>query len=125
MNNLQENKQWYPEIMYEEDDDGMSSKIPFVMVPENQVMPSLLYIFESRETGEFEPGLTGEPVPIIEMDLHQYADMLVLKNTLEPSLYDKVRHALGLKPMIEATTAGAQITQNIRKNIEEKTENSR
>ena len=38
--------QWYPEIMYEEQDDGISSKIPFVMVPENQQMPRLLYIFE-------------------------------------------------------------------------------
>ena len=112
---------WYPEIMYEEQDDGISSKIPFVMVPNDKHMPSLLYIFESRETGEFEPGLEGEPVPILEMDLHQYADMLVLKQKLHPEAYDQVRSALGLQPMNEAVPAGRKITNNIRDNLREKT----
>ena len=112
---------WYPEIMYEEQDDGISSKIPFVMVPNDKHMPSLLYIFESRETGEFEPGLEGEPVPILEMDLHQYADMLVLKQKLRPEAYDQVRSALGLQPMNEAVSAGRKITNNIRDNLREKT----
>ena len=74
--------QWFPEIMYEESEDGVSSKIPFVIVPQDKIMPSLLYVFESRETGEFEPGLDGEPLPILEMDLHQYSDMSVLKEKL-------------------------------------------
>ena len=39
---------WFPEIMYEESEDGESSKIPFVLVPETEKMPSLLYVFESR-----------------------------------------------------------------------------
>ena len=47
------NNNWYPEIMYEENEDGSSSKIPFVMVPENKKMPEILFIFESRESGEF------------------------------------------------------------------------
>ena len=122
--NCQENNMntdWYPEIMYEEQDDGISSKIPFVMVPNDKEMPSLLYIFESRETGEFEPGLEGEPVPILEMDLHQYADMLVLKQKLSLEAYDEVRIALGLKPMSEAVPAGRAITNNIRDNLKEKT----
>ena len=84
-------------------------------------MPKLLYVFESRETGEFEPGLDGEMMPMIEMDLHQYADMLALKNSLDSTTYDIVRIALGLKPMEEAITSGKKITSNIRKNIEEKT----
>ena len=42
---------WVPEIMYEESEDG-SSAIPFIMVPEGKTMPHLLYIFESRDTGE-------------------------------------------------------------------------
>ena len=71
--------EWIPEIMYEEDPEGISSHIPFIMVPGGETMPQLLYIFESRETGEFEPGLSGEEVPVIEWDLHQYADMLALK----------------------------------------------
>ena len=112
---------WYPEIMYEESEDGISSKIPFVMIPKDQVMPSLLYVFESRETGEFEPGLDGDPVPIIEMDLHQYADMKTLKNKLDIDTYDTIRLVLGLKPMSEAVSAGRKITNNIRENIQEKT----
>ena len=113
--------QWYPEIMYEEQDDGISSKIPFVMVPENQQMPRLLYIFESSETGEFEPGLSGDPVPIYEMDLHQYADMNFLKTKLDKTTYDSVREALGLKPLEAAVTEGQKITENIRNNLKEKT----
>ena len=30
---------WFPEIMYEESEDGGSSKIPFVMVPKEEKMP--------------------------------------------------------------------------------------
>lgn len=112
---------WYPEIMYEEQEDGISSKIPFIMVPQDQEMPKLLYVFESRETGEYEPGLTGEPVPILEMDLHQYADMAELKNKLPSEIFDAVRVALGLSPLSEAVTAGKNITNNIRKNLSEKT----
>ena len=113
-------EKWFPEIMYEENEEGVSSKIPFVLVPNDQVMPSLIYVFESRETGEYEPGLEGEPLPIIEMDLHQYADMLVLKNNLSEELYDKVRLALGLETIQAATKKGESITSNIRKNIKER-----
>ena len=46
-------------------------------------MPNLLYIFEARETGEFEPGPEGEDLPVTEMDLHQYADLAVLKEKFD------------------------------------------
>lgn len=115
---MSENK-WFPEIMYEEAEDGLSSKIPFIMVPKEQEMPRILFVFESRETGEFEPGPTGEKLPILEMDLHQYADMVYLKQGLSPELYDKVRICLGLEPLTEAAEKGKQITDNIRKNISE------
>lgn len=114
--------QWFPEIMYEESEDGESSKIPFVLVPKDQEMPFLLYVFESRETGEYEPGLDGNPLPILEMDLHQFADMKVLKENLNVDVYDQVRTCLGLKPLAHAVAAGKKITGNVRKNIEEKTD---
>ena len=101
---------WIPEIMYEESEEG-SSNIPFIMVPTGEDMPQLLYIFESRDTGEKEPGLDGEPVPIIEWDLHQYADMLVLKNKLDIQTYDKVRNALGLEPLLAAAEKGKNISK--------------
>jgi hypothetical protein len=75
-------------------------------------------MFESRQTGEEEPGLDGNPVPIVEWDLHQYADMAVLKDKLELSVYDQVREALGLEPMKTAVEKGKNITNKIRDNIE-------
>lgn len=109
---------WYPEIVYEEEMGGSSSKIPFILVPKGQSMPTLLYIFESRDTGEKEPGADGTDLPVFEMDLHQYADMATLKNNLAPELYDQVRLSLGLETMEAASKKGAKITQSVRKNLE-------
>lgn len=100
---------WYPEIMYEEE-----SKIPFVPVPEGEQMPGILFMFESRETGEHEPGPDGEPLPIVQMDLHQYANMGTLKEKLDPTSFDAVRSALGLEPLATAAEKGAQLTNKVR-----------
>ncbi len=108
---------WIPEIMYEESDEG-SSHIPFIMVPQNETMPQLLYMFESRATGEEEPGLDGSPVPIVEWELHQYADMAILKENLSTADYDKVREALGLESMKDAVEKGKKISSKIRGNVE-------
>lgn len=113
----QTKKAWVPEIFYEESGDGMSGQIPFIAVPKEEEMPKMLFIFESRETGEFEPGLKGEEVPVTEITLHQYADMEFLKNGLEPEEYDRVRNVLGLQPLKEAIEGGRQITQNIRESV--------
>ena len=95
------------------------SNKPFtVLVPESQKMPNLLYVFESRETGEFEPDLDGEPLPILEMDLHQYANMQKLKSGLDEATYDKVRKCLGLEPLALAAEKGSKITESIRKNLD-------
>ncbi len=108
---------WIPEILYEESDEG-SSNIPFIIVPENEDMPQLLYVFESRETGEYEPGLDGEEVPVVQWDLHQYADMAILKQKLSADEYDKVRFALGLDPLLVASRKGSQITNKVRSTLE-------
>ena len=109
---------WVPEIFYEEaDESGLTSHIPFIAVPEGEQMPGMLYIFESRETGELEPGPDGEDLPVIQLDLHQYADMATLKYSLDAETYDKVRIALGLQPLEEAAAAGARITERIRASV--------
>ena len=110
-------KKWVPEICYEEDANGLSSHIPFIQVPEKQKMPPFLFIFESRETGEYEPGEDGNPLPIYDMDLHQYADMSTLKNNLDSSTYDKVRSALGLEPLGKAISEGQKISAKIKENL--------
>ena len=108
---------WIPEIMYEEAEEGTSSNIPFVMVPRGQIMPQMLFIFESRETDTTEPNQDGDEVPVYEWDLHQYADMLILKNKLDPTTYDKVRLALDLEPLADATAKGEKITKKVRNNL--------
>ena len=110
-------KKWIPEICYEEDSEGMSSHIPFIQVPKGEVMPGFIFIFESQETGEFEPGEDGNPLPIYNMDLHQYADMTALKNNLDSSTFDKVRLALGLEPLKEAIKKGQKISEKVRENL--------
>jgi len=113
---------WIPEICYEEPDEStgenLSSHIPFIQVPENEVMPGVLFIFESRETGEFEPDIDGHPLQIVEMDLAQYCNMATLKNNLDEATYDTVRRALGLEPLTSAAIKGRKITQNIRDKVE-------
>lgn len=109
---------WVPEIMYEETDEG-SSSIPFIMVPSDEKMPEIVYIFESRETGEVEPGHDGEEMPVVQWDLHQYADMMILKERLSHEDYDTVRVALGLEPMMSAVQKGQKITSKIRERINE------
>ena len=114
MSNRKTHSSWVPEICYEEEMDGVSSHIPFIQVPENENMPNLLYIFESRETGEFEPGLEGEPVPVIQLDLHQYANLGVLKKVFDPQSYDYIRKALGLESLAEASEKGRKVTEKVR-----------
>ena len=110
-------KHWIPEIFYEDTDEGLTSHIPFITVPASEHMPKLLYIFESRETGEFEPGQDGEDLPVTEVTLHQYADMEKLKSGLTEYEYDRVRNVLGLEPLREATVKGQGITTAVREKL--------
>lgn len=112
-----EKSNWIPEIMYEDDNNGISSKIPFIMVPKNEEMPKILFMFESRETGEFEPDKNGDPLPIVEMELHQYADMAVLKEKLSEDAYDEVRRCLSLESLRESIKKGNKLTEKIKNNL--------
>ena len=113
------NKHWIPEIMYEDsmEEVGVTSHIPFIPVPEGEEMPRILFVFESRETGEFEPGPEGEELPVTDFELHQYADMAVLKDRLPTELFDQVRSALGLEPLAVAAEKGKKITDKVRTNM--------
>jgi hypothetical protein len=107
-------QKWIPEIVYEEGD----GHIPFIMVPDDEEMPKILFIFESRETGDFEPGFEGEEVPVIQWDLCQYANMITLKENLDPETYDMVRSALELEPLKEASKKGSRITEIVKNNLD-------
>ena len=102
---------WIPEVMYEEELDGSSQSLPFILVPPDEEMPKFLLLWEHRQTGEIEPGPNGEELPIVEAELRQYAMMDVLKAGLTPSEYDRVREVLGLEPLKSAAKKGRAITE--------------
>lgn len=107
-------KNWIPEIVYEEGE----SKIPFIHIPEGEKDPGMLFIFLARQTGDFEPGVEGEDVPVLDMDLRQFVDLSLLKSGLTEQEYDKVRGILGLQPLRDATELGKKITDGVRDKIE-------
>ena len=111
---MSEKRKWVPEIMYEEyEEDSISGGFPFIQVPADKEMPDILFMFGSQETGEFEPDLEGEPQPIVEMELFQYANMQYLKDSLSSELYDQVRGALGLEPLNVAKAKGMNQSEKI------------
>ena len=80
-------------------------------------MPDTLFMFASQETGEFEPDLEGNPQPIMEMELYQYANMKYLQESLTPQIYDLIRVALGLLPLEEARARGREKTAEMTDTI--------
>jgi hypothetical protein len=111
---MSDKRKWVPEIMYEEyEEDSISGGLPFIQVPENKEMPDILFMFGSQETGEFEPDGEGNPQPIMEMELFQYACMQYLKESLDENTYDKVRMCLGLQPLNEAIQSGMKTSEKI------------
>ena len=101
-----------PEICYEDFSRGeetITGGLPFVNLDNNQNMPALFFIYEARKIEEEE--LEKEIV------LHSYANMLQLKNNLDPETYDIVREALGLKKLKEASALGQEINEKINKNL--------
>ena len=80
-------------------------------------MPGMIFIFESRDTGEFEPGPNGEDLPVTDLELHQFCNMSTLKSKLSTEEYDRVRAVLGLEPLKVASQKGTKITQKIRESV--------
>ena len=111
---MSDKRKWVPEIMYEEyDEDSISGGLPFIQVPSDKEMPDIIFMFGSTETGEFEPDLEGNPQPIMEMELFQYANMHYLKESLDLDVYDQVRNVLGLEPLNVAKQKGMKRSEKI------------
>jgi hypothetical protein len=109
---------WQPEIMYEESSDEQGQNFPFIPVPVGESMPHLLYIYESRDTGETETGQDGNQYPVMQWDMHQYADMSRLKTHLSEEVFDQVRVALGLDPLRVALEKAEKNSKNNKNNLE-------
>lgn len=104
---------WIPEIVYQED-----STVPFIEVPEDEDMPEKIYMFEYKKTGQFEPGLDGENVPICDLDIHIYFQYKHAKEVLDKETLDKIRTAFGLDPLDKAIEKGKQISKAIENNAD-------
>lgn len=107
------NEMWIPEICYEEDNKGMTGGFPFIKVPKEKNMPASLFIFESRDIKEEEDNELE-----VEINMHMYSNMSILKNRLDSETYDKVRLALGLESLDSASKSGKVINEKINKSIE-------
>lgn len=116
-NVMSDKRKWVPEILYEEyEEDSLSGGFPFIQIPDVKEMPDILFIFGSQDTGEFTPDSDGEPEPIVEMELYQYANMQYLKEGLSEDIYDQVRICLSLEPMGIAIKKGmSQSEKNLNK----------
>ena len=88
---MKDSDKWIPEIYYEENKEGLSGGFPFIKVPKDKSMPSMLFICESRDISHLE-----EEELETELVMHSYGNMLLLRQNLDKNTYNKVRKALGL-----------------------------
>tara|TARA_B100002019_G_C21123142_1_gene524444 strand:+ start:336 stop:704 length:369 start_codon:yes stop_codon:yes gene_type:complete len=116
-----EKRMWVPEIVYEEyEGSGITDGLPFINIPNDKEMPGILFFLGTQETGEFEPGEEGEPQPIVEVEVYQFACMKYLEEKLSEDDYDKVRLALGLESKLSARAKGLKKSEEMANDIAEK-----
>ena len=90
---MNQKSNWIPEIYYEETNEGITAGLPFINVPSDRSMPSCMFICEVRQVDEEDNEIEKEII------IHSLANMTVLKQELDDETYNKVREALGLKPI--------------------------
>jgi hypothetical protein len=116
---LNDKRNWIPEIFYEEGTDGMAGQFPFIQIPVDKDMPTMLFMLGSKETGEFTPSSNGEPEPIVEMEMYSYVNMQQLQEVMPFEDYDRLRITIGLKPLDEASRLGMQQSEKMVDSIKQ------
>jgi hypothetical protein len=108
-----------PTILYEAPRNGKdsASRFPYIESSKTKPMPPVLFIFEYLDTGETEPGSSGEECAIIDAIPHKFLDMELLKEKLPSEINDMIRVAVGMKPLKEAQEKGQQILNKVFGNI--------
>lgn len=121
MSNQNKNEKYeIPVILYEEPRSGLKpNPIPYIEISKEGKMPSVLFLFEYKHTGEFEPDSAGEEVEIVDQLPHKFVDLEHLKEKLPPHLNDMVRVLLGMKPLTQAQEEGQVILDKVWKNVDE------
>lgn len=107
-----------PVLYYEEPEPGEpANPFPYIECEQNEEMPVALFVHEYRHTGETEPDSEGNPRPIIDMYMHKYVDLEVLKEKLPEDVNDQIRVALGMKPLKEAQQDGQPILDKVLEKV--------
>lgn len=81
-----------PEIMYQEDAEGITNGIPFVNVENLESIPKILFIgsaIDSEDKNE-------EGETIVDFIMNSYYSSLAIKEILSEEEYKKLRLGLGL-----------------------------
>ena len=120
-----EKRMWVPEIVYEEYEEtetGLTNGLPFIACPENKEMPGILFFLGTHETGDFEPDIEGNPQPIVEVEVSQYAAMKDLEEELSEEVYDQIRIALGLETKLKARKKGIETSKKMLETLEARPE---
>lgn len=108
-----------PVILYEDPTPGQPvNPIPYLEVGIDEEMPPVLFVSEYKETGEFEPDPQFGSRPIVDMLIHKYVDLDHLKEKIDPKTFDKIRVALGMKPLKEAQKNGKKILTKVYANAQ-------
>lgn len=113
-------KQKIPIILYEENAEGKSNLIPYIEVGLDEEMPKVLFISEYKQTGEFDVSMEHGSSEIVDMLIHKFVDMEYLMKILDEDTNDKLRVALGMKPLKEAQAAGSVTLSLVEKKAEER-----
>tara|TARA_E500000331_G_scaffold357232_1_gene418156 strand:+ start:2921 stop:3295 length:375 start_codon:yes stop_codon:yes gene_type:complete len=120
-----EKRMWVPEIVYEEYEEtetGLTNGLPFIACPENKEMPGILFFLGTHETGDFEPDIEGNPQPIVEVEVYQYACMKYLEEELSEEVYDQIRIALGLETKLKARKKGIETSKKMLETLDARPE---
>ena len=120
-----EKRMWVPEIVYEEYEEtetGLTNGLPFIACPENKEMPGILFFLGTHETGDFEPAIEGNPQPIVEVEVYQYACMKYLEEELSEEVYDQIRIALGLETKLKARKKGIETSKKMLETLDARPE---
>jgi len=108
-----------PILYYEEPQPGEpANPIPYIEVGKHEQMPTVLFISEYKETGEFDLDTGFGSQPIVDMLIHSFVSLSHLKKTLKPKLFDQVRVALGMKPLKQAQKEGQHLLDKVMNNAE-------
>ena len=122
---INDKRKWVPEIVYEEyEEGGLTNGLPFITIPDDKEIPGILFFLGTNNTGEYEPDSNGDPQPIVEVEVYQFACMKYLEESLSEEDYDKVRVALGLEAKLDARKKGVALSKKMTQEIIEKTADS-